>query len=255
MKRIILILAAVIACVYAVQGRTAAERETLWNEANTLYLNGDYRAAISVYESIADEGFVSAKLYYNLGNAYFKDNSIGKAIVNYHRALRLSPSDKDTEYNLAVANSYVKDRIEAVPDFFLKGWANKVRSVFNSNVWAVVSLVMLAGALAFALVYMLARKKSLRKTGFFAALTLAVLFIASLSFSISERRELSNASGAIVTTSAVSVRSSPDSASKDLFILHEGTKVQVLNRFGSWAEIMIADGNKGWLPASAVEQI
>lgn len=255
MKRIFLILAFIAACGFTAQARSDDERESLWNEANTLYLNGDYNGAIAVYEAIINDGLVSSKLYYNLGNAYFKTNSTGKAILNYNRAQRLAPYDKDIEYNLAVANSYVKDRIETVPEFFLNDWTKKLRTSLSSNTWAVISVIALALALAFALVYMLAQKKSLRKAGFFTAIVLGLFFILSMSFSVSEKKKLVNASEAIVTTSAVSVKSSPDGASKDLFILHEGTKVEVLNKFGTWTEVMIADGNKGWLLGSGIELI
>lgn len=255
MRKVVLILTVIIVCTFTMQARSHEEREALWNEANTLYLNGDYNGAIAVYEAIAEDGFVSSKLYYNLGNAYFKANSIGKAIVNYNRAQRLAPYDKDIEYNLAVANSYVKDRIDTVPDFFLNNWTRSLRTTLSSNVWAVISVISFAAVLAFVLVYMLARKKGLRKAGFFTALVLTVMFIVSLSFSVAEKKKLIGASDAIVTSSAASVKSSPDSASKDLFILHEGTKVEVLNKFGTWTEIMIADGNKGWITGNALELV
>lgn len=231
------------------------DREALWNEANTLYVNGDYNGAIAVYEAIINDGYVSSKLYYNLGNAYFKTNSTGKAIVNYNRAQRLAPYDKDIEYNLAVANSYVKDRIEVVPEFFLNNWARQARMSLSSNMWAVISLIMLAVALVFALLYFLSQKKGVRKAGFFTAIVFALFFVMSLSFSVTAKNRQVNAAEAIVTASAVSVKSSPDSSSKDLFIIHEGTKVEVLNRFNSWTEVQIADGNKGWLTTGAIELI
>ena len=232
-----------------------AELGAVWDRANTLYINGDYDGAAVLYDSITDRGYASSKLYYNLGNVHFKGNRIGKAIVNYNKALKLAPYDGDIEYNLAVANSYVKDRIEAVPEFFLSEWFRQMRSGLTSNMWAVVSLVLFAAAAACVLVYMLAQKKSLRKTGFFVAIFMAVFFFVAVSFSVRQRSELMSASQGVVTSSAVSVVSSPERSSKELFIIHEGTKVNVTGSYGDWTEITIADGNKGWIPTVAIELI
>lgn len=255
MKRIFLITVVAVLSGAGLQARDYGQADAMWDRANTLYHNGDYAGAIAVYESIIETGYVSSKLYYNLGNAYFKDNSIGKAIVNYNRAQRMAPSDEDIKYNLAVANSYIKDRVDDVPEFFLSSWTKKLRVSLSSNVWAVISLAVLACALGCVLVYMLSQKKGLRKAGFFMTIVFAVLFVMSITFSVKEKRKLVNASEAIVVASAVSVRSSPDGSSKELFIIHEGTKVDVLGRFGSWTEIMIPYGDKGWLLEGSIELI
>ena len=229
--------------------------EEMWDAGNTFYVNGDYGNAIMAYEEIVKEGYAGSKLYYNLGNAYFKDNSLGKAIVNYNKAQRLAPYDMDIEYNLSVANSYIKDRIETVPDFFINNWVRKLRTSLSSNVWAVISLVLLAAAAGCILVYILSVKKGRRKAGFFVAIGLAILFCVSVSFSVVERRELVDSSQAVVIVPSVSVKSSPDDAGKELFIIHEGTKVGVTGTYGAWTEVVIANGNKGWLRDAAMEYI
>lgn len=233
----------------------AQELGILWDEANTAYINGDYPTAIVRYDSIGQAGYASYKLYYNLGNAYFKNGEIGRAVLSYNRALRLNPSDADTQYNLAVANSYVKDRIVAVPEFFLHRWATSIRTTLSSNGWAVLSLVLLAIALGCTLLYLLAGKLSFRKTGFYAGIVSLLLFFLTASFAASQRREILNASQAIVMSSAVPVKSSPDDKSPDIFILHEGTKVTMIRNHDNWREIMIADGNKGWIREEALEAI
>lgn len=237
----------------AADGRTGTGE--LWDSANTLYVNGDYDGATVLYDSILSRGYSSSKLYYNLGNAHFKSNRIGKAIVNYNRALELAPYDSDIEYNLDVANSYIKDRIEAVPEFVVRGWFRHIRSLLTSNMWAVVSLILFAGALACVLVYLLGQKKGVRKAGFFTAIFAVVLFFVAVSFSVRQRRELVNASHGVVISSAVSVVSSPERSSKELFIIHEGTKVKITGHYGDWTEITIADGNKGWLLSESIEKI
>lgn len=236
---------------------TAAVRtpQQLWERGNTLYTNGDYNGAIAAYDSIVNQGLGSAKLYYNLGNAYFKAGRTGKAIVFYNRALKLAPSDSDTAYNLAYANTYVKDKIDAVPEFFVARWVRSLRNLLGSNAWAVISLVLLALTLALTGIYLLSERRRVRKAGFFSAIAALILTIITFSFAATERHAILDSSEAIVLSSAVSVKSSPDRTSKDIFILHEGTKVTVLDRFGDWTEIRIADGNEGWVVNSSIETI
>ena len=258
MKRGFIILLSVLLTALSAGTVSAGERaelDKIWDSANTLYINGNYDSAAVLYDSILNRGYASSKLYYNLGNVHFKSNHIGKAIVNYNKALKLAPYDGDIEYNLAVANSYVKDRIETVPEFFISGWFRQLRSQLTSNMWAIISLVILAVVAACVLVYMLAQKKSRRKAGFFTAIFMAVLFAVSVSFSVKQRSELINASQGVVVTPAVSVKSSPERSSKELFIIHEGTKVSIQGAYGDWTEITIADGNKGWIPTVAIELI
>lgn len=253
MKKYIIILAALVSSsVCFAQG---ADTGKLWEEANTAYTNADYAQAIRSYNAILDAGYASHKLYYNLANAYFKENQTGRSILFYNRALLLKPGDKDTRYNLEIANGQVRDKIEAVPEFFLTRWVQSFRSVMGSNAWAIVSLALLAALLGAALLYLLAEKLPLRKTGFYTCVCAFALFVMALGFSLAERHEILHSPDAVVMSTAAPVKSSPDKASKDIFILHEGTKVEVVSSLGEWREIEIADGNKGWIAAAAIETI
>lgn len=252
MKRLLFIFAALLA-----MGNAAAQQDprNLWDIANTAYVNGEYGQAVSYYDSILNQGYVSHKLYYNLGNAYFKEGNTGKAILNYERALSLRPADANIKHNLKVANGYVKDKIEAVPEFFLTTWVRSLRTSLSSNAWAVVSLLFFVVALGAALLYLLSGRMALRKTGFYLSILSLLVFILSLTFSAVERRQMIDSDRAIVMQGATSVKSSPDNGSKELFIIHEGTKVKVVRGIGEWSEIMIADGNRGWVNRSAIENI
>ena len=123
----------------------------MWDQANTAYINNDFPTAISLYETILSSGRQSGKLYYNLANAYFKEQEIGRAILNYNRALRLNPGNEDIRYNLQVAEKMTKDHIDAVPEFFVKTWLSNLRNLLSSTTWAVLSLVFLAAMLGSAL--------------------------------------------------------------------------------------------------------
>ena len=125
-------------------GNSLAAVEQVWDAANTAYINSDYHRAIDAYRQLILRGYASDKLYYNLANAYFKVGRYGKAILYYNRALRLAPGDADIRYNLDVANTFTKDKIAVVPEFFLKGWVRSVRMSLGCTAWSVVSLAALA---------------------------------------------------------------------------------------------------------------
>lgn len=235
----------------------AGERDLdkAWNEANTAYINADYAAAVEGYERLLAEGYESDALYLNLGNAYFKRGMNGKAILNYHRALRLDPGDEDARYNLSIADARVQDRIESVPVFFLRRWFASLGGLGGSNAWAVASLVFFALVLVGAGAYLLLESIVWRKIGFFGSVASLALFVLSTVYAAAGRSERLDPSEAIVMRTSASVKSSPDGDSKDIFVLHEGTKVGIVGALGDWREIRIADGNKGWIAASAIETI
>ena len=108
--------------VQSVDSVVALDNTSLWNSANQAYIDGDFAAAIKSYSAIENRGYYSARLYYNLGNAYFKNGELGKAILYYNRALVVSPSMDDAKYNLEIAEVQTKDNISVVPEFFLNRW-------------------------------------------------------------------------------------------------------------------------------------
>lgn len=229
--------------------------DDLWQRANTAYNSGDYAQAETCYTRILEQGLYSASLYYNLANAHFKQNELGKALLYYNRALRLRPNDEDIRHNLEYAKQSTKDSIEEIPEFFLKTWIKSLRGALSCTTWSILSLVMLATALAFGLIYMLAQRLSLRKTGFYLMAIAALLFVVTTAFAWSERNMLIKRSEAIVMDSAVSIKSSPDRSATELFVLHEGTKVTIGEAIDGWAEVRIADGRKGWIEEERIERI
>lgn len=239
----------------ATAAAAALTEAQLWDKANTAYINSDFHTAIDVYNQILARGLGSAKLYYNLGNACFKDDRLGEAILNYNRALRLAPGSDDIRYNLSVAEAMTKDNIEAIPEFFLVSWLRAVRHVMGCTSWSVLSLVALLSMLGLFLLYLLAQRLSLRKVGFYGTLVAFLVFVAATWFAAGERHEILDRSQAVVMSSSAAVKSSPDKSSTDLFVLHEGTKVTITDRLEEWCEVVIADGKKGWLEDAKVEVI
>ena len=255
MRRIILYtILFVVSFAVSVRGAepTSAER---WSSGNAAYSAGNYDDAIAEYQAIVDGGEYSLELYYNLANAHFKAENIGKAILYYNKALRLDPSQEDVLHNLAIAEAKTKDRVGEETTFFLAEWMRALRNTMSCTTWSVLSLVAFALFLAFALLFLLASPIKVRKAGFFCALCAVVLFVATISFAISSRNDILTHDEAIVLSSAISVKSSPDRSATDLFVLHEGTKVRIVSEIEEWCEVVLADGKKGWLQKNDIEEI
>ena len=248
-----------VALLLAVQfGASAQENyvDSLWNAANAAYVDGRWADAVADYELISGMGLESASLYCNTGDAYFKDGNVPMAILYYERALKLDPSYEDARYNLELMNAMIQDRIEPVPEFVLKAWFRDLCYIMDSDSWAVCFIVLLAFTLALVLVFLLAPAPGGRRAGFFTGIVTLMLAAMSLSFSVWQRNEYTDAAKAIVMRPVTSVKSSPAAgASTDLFILHEGTKVKIIDEVGSWNNIELADGRQGWIPSTDIERI
>ena len=233
----------------------AADRaDSLWTAGVAAYTEGRWDAAQEAWESILATGESSAVLYYNIGNACFKRSDLSHAILNYEKALKLDPSYADARYNLEFANSMIQDRIENVPEFFLKTGIRNASRTLSSGAWAVLFLIFLAGTLALLLFFLLSSRTALRKAGFFGGIACALLAALCLGFSLGQRRDCLTMDKAIVTASVSPVKSAPGGGSvTDLFVLHEGTKVSVLSEVGEWCNIELSDGRQGWIRHPDIE--
>lgn len=223
-----------------------------FDAANAAYADGRYEEAAAMYQTLLDEQ-PDATLYYNLGNARFKQGELAQAILNYERALRLKPNYKDAQYNLAFAQSRITDNI-VEQDFFLSSWARTMRNSLSEPTWWSTSIGLFICALIALLLFLLGRELWLRKTAFHVA-WIALLFslIAGLNAgSLRQRNTLRNE--AIITQGVVNVKSSPDRSGTDLFTIHEGTKVTIRETLGEWVNVSVGS-NEGWMKAAHLERI
>ena len=240
----------------SLQAQGGSQVDSVWNAANAAYAEGRWNDALAGYEEISAMGWESAALYCNMGDAFFKDGNIGKAILFYERSLKLDPSYSDARHNLELLNSMIQDRIDPVPEFILKVWARDICYLMDSDSWAAAFLVFLAITLAMLLLFILAPGIGGRRAGFFTGLVTLLLAVFSISFSIWQKNEYMSTEKAIVTRPVASVKSSPSSESAtDLFVLHEGTKVTVIDKVGTWNNVELADGRQGWIPSADMEVI
>ena len=251
-----LVLALLLPAGIPVKAMTDAELKGLWNSGIEAYNAGHYDLAAESWQKIIDDGIVDADLYYNAGNAWFKDGKTARAILCYERAHKLDPSDKDIRYNLEYASSFTTDRIDAVPEFILKTWARRVGSTLSSNAWAWISLVLFALFLGLLLLFLLGGTPAERRTGFFCGIAALLLSLAAFGFARWIRHDSLSRDAAIVMTGVSSVRSAPSSeTSTELFLLHEGTRVKVKEEISGYCNITLADGREGWISAKDIEII
>ena len=235
---------------------TESYPDSLWMAGVEAYSAGQWAEALQDWSDVAATGLRSKELYYNLGNAYFKTGETAQAVLNYERALRLDPSDADVRYNLEFARAMTQDRIDEVPEFILKTWIRKIGYWMSSDAWAVLSLVFLALTLALVLLFLLGPTAGMRRTGFFAGIATLLLSLAAFGFARSQKADAERHDEAIVMRPVSSVTSSPSSdAAKSLFILHEGTKVKVLDEVSGYKDIELADGRRGWIASGDIEII
>ena len=251
MKKIIIVL------LYLILGNfvSAQNTDSLWLKANDYFIKGEFEQAIKIYDTIYKSGYESAPLYYNMGNAYYKLNKNSLAILFYEKALQLSPNDEDIKYNLELANRYVVDKIEKIPVFFITGWINSLRNIFSSDKWAITSIVSFALLLLFISFYLYSRRYNFKKLSFWISLLFVIVFILSFYFSFKQKQFIINKETAIIINPSVTIKSSPDISGTDIFVLHEGTKVWIVDEISDWQEIKLSDGTKGWLKASDIAVI
>lgn len=229
------------------------------SEAEVEYTKGDFAEAIKLYESqiaqLKQSKQESPELYYNLGNAYFRDNQIAKSIVNYERALLLKPGDSDSRHNLRYARTKIEDKIDSADTFFVNQWIRSIQNLYNGNTWAIISIILFLTLIIAIGSYMISTQIVIRKISFYFGIVLLSLVIISNMFAFNQKNKVVNRSSGIVMSASVSVYTSPDAHSQELFRLHEGSKVKIKREEGNWLEIAIANGSVGWLQKKDIEKI
>lgn len=220
--------------------------------ANVAYQEKGYTTAITQYQSILQQGYQSAELHYNLGNAYYRTQQLGKAVLHYERAARLAPNDKDIKHNLSIVNAQIEDKLETLPNFFLiDGW-NSLRQQLSSNTWAVMGIVFFWLAMAALIVWQIGQTRTQRKWGFFIGITLLFISILPISLAVANTKDSKQA---IVIAKETMLKSSPDDLSASVLLLHEGLKVNLLDKIGDWYKVRLPNGDEGWLSNEIIEII
>lgn len=224
-------------------------------EANALYKAGKYQEAVDAYESILTQNLESSTLYFNLGNAYYKLNKVAPAILNYERAKLLNPTDRDINYNLRMSRTLVTDKIDTIPVFFLNRWMETLIMSLTSDNWAIVSVFSFCIVLALIIMFFFSSSRRIKKLTFSFSLVMLIFVISSAIFAKLQKTRLTEREYAIVFAPSVTIKGSPDNSGTELFVLHEGTKVKVIEKLGEWTNIQLSDGSEGWVSNKAISVI
>ena len=232
-----------------------ADIDSLYLNANSLYQHGQYEPALEQYNAVILSGQESADLYYNMGNAAYRSNSIGHAILYYEKALKLEPAHEDAIHNLDFVSRYRLDTFEEVPVLFLGAWITGFVHLFPEQTWSILALIFFMIILSGLLVYFFSRRMVLKKSGFISGLAALLLFVITISAALSRHRDVVNPDTGIILAPSVVVRSSPSESGTELFILHEGTKINVNEEVSDWQNIKVIDGREGWIMAGDFEAI
>ena len=227
----------------------------LWEKANAYYTTEEYQQAVLMYEQILNTGEESAKLYFNLGNSYYKSGDINNAILNFERAKVLAPHDEDIEFNLRIANQYVVTSIDELPQPFFLRWRQSVVNMYPADSWAVISISAFLVFLFLLGLFVFSQKVFIRRLSFWAGILLIVFSAFTFSFAAQQKKKIVERNQAIVFCPRVTVKSSPTQTGTDLFLIYEGLKVEITDSLTTWTEIKLADGNEGWLPDSCIVKI
>ena len=235
-------------------GGTSAKAVTK-NNADTEYQKGNYQQAIRDYEEILKNG-ESAEIYFNLGNAYYRTDNITKAMLNYERARLLSPGDDDINFNLQFARSKTIDKITPESEMFFVTWYKSLVNFTSVDNWAKTGILCIVMTLLLVLLYLFGPQLMLRKIGFFGGLAFFVIFLLSNLFAFQQKQALDNRTGAIVISPSVNIKKTPAKNSADQFVLHEGTRVDIIDKgMTDWRCIRVGDGREGWIETKAIEEI
>ncbi len=232
-----------------------ANPTTDFEVANAAYQKGDYTTAITQYESILKTDTYSEGLYYNLGNAYFKTNNLGKAILYYEKALLAAPRDADVLHNLEIARAKTKDDLSSIGEFFLAAWWQSIHKSLSAGVWGVLTLLSLWAGLAGLIVWLLAGARTQKKQGFIGGIALILLSVLLYFLGNSQANFEQNSRSAIVLAKSIELKNGPDAQSSAVINIHEGLKVELLDQIGDWYKVKLRNGDEGWLPMSSLEEI
>jgi tetratricopeptide (TPR) repeat protein len=255
LKGIIKYLFLPLSCLLVSLGLRAVDAQADFLKAQEYYQKQDYDNAIKIYESMVKAGHVSSEVYYNLGNCYYKTGNVAGTLLNFERAKKLSPDDEDILFNIKVASLKIVDKMDAVPEIFYKRWTKAIALLFSTDVWTKILLTNIWLFFIFSGVYIVTPSSSIKKFAFAVAVfllltTTSSFFLAQKSYAISYLDQQ-----AITTSASVYVKSSPDEKGSDQFIIHEGTKMDVLDELGDWKKVRIANGSVGWLKQADIEVI
>jgi tetratricopeptide (TPR) repeat protein len=227
----------------------------LFKKGNTEYAGAHYKEAITSYQKLVDAGYRSVAVYFNLGNAYYKTGEIPSALLYYEKARKLSPGDEDIRINIQLANLKTTDKLDEAPEFFITKWWHGFILACSLGTLAVLSVLLILAGSGLLILYRFTSSVTIKKVSFYSAIALVFLGLFCIFIAGRQADYFESHREAIVFSGSVTIKSAPTLKSKDLFVLHDGTKVDVLEHNNDWVRIRMPNGNEGWINATDVREI
>jgi tetratricopeptide (TPR) repeat protein len=232
-----------------------AQNSSLFDQGNALYNEGDFDQAILKYEGVLNNGEHSAELYFNLANAHYKLNHIAPSIYYYEKALQLAPNDKEIQNNAAFARNMTIDAIDSVPEVGLSNYIKNMTNKLSFDSWAKASVLFVCLFVTLFLLYYFAYSTTRKRLSFVSSMICIGLASLSLAFAFHKYNLEKKDQPAIVFAQESQVKSEPNLRSTEAFILHEGTKVQILDTVNNWKKIKLSDGKTGWVVNDDIKKL
>lgn len=233
----------------------AGQPDSLFAKGNRLYAAGDYEGAATCYETLVTDGYEEAAVYYNLGNTHFKMNDLASSILYYEKAQKLDPGDADIRANLAFVNQGITDRIQPLPEFFIDSWWRGLLFSASLTTWSVIAVACWLLAFGLLIWYLYAWQSRVKRAAFYSGVATMALAVLLLVVAYSQHRMQVDNDGAVVFSGQATVRSAPSDSEKALFVIHEGTKVQIVEKVNDWLRVSLPNGHGGWIKSEAVKMI
>ena len=231
------------------------EKETIFENANSAYNAGQFEKAVMLYKEILESGLHSAELYFNLANSYYRLNQVGESIFYFEKAKQLKPTDEDINVNSNFAQNMAIDAVEVLPKSQITQLREKTIGLFSQDGWAFF-IILLAWFLVFFWgLYLWNKVPVIKRTFFIFTLVLGSLLMGSLSIGVIKSSKTADTTYGILFNKKIEVWAEPNSRAEVLFLLHEGTKVQMLDQLQEWQKIRIANGSEGWIKNGRVRSL
>jgi tetratricopeptide (TPR) repeat protein len=229
--------------------------DSLFRIANQAYKAGNFIQAAEIYTDIQASGNSSPAMCYNLGNCYYKLHKTGLAILQYERALKMDPRNKDILYNLELTRALTHDNFPPTRNLFIVQWWQSASSFAGATLWLIIHCTFFLLFLFSAGFFLLKREPLIKKRWFRMIIISLLLSLVSLGLGIQRHYDRFIRQEAIITTESCTMMSGPGEGSSVLSDFHEGTKLEILHQQSGWYEVRTPDNHTGWIPASDAEKI
>ncbi len=231
------------------------QARTLFAKGNAFYAKAQYKEALDTYQQLTGDGYRSAALYFNMGNASYKNDDIPSAILYYEKAHKIAPGDDDINFNIRFANLKTTDKIDEVPEFFLANWWKAFILSFSLNTLSALSVILVLLGSAILVIYLFTNSVAVKKFSFYTSIMFFFLGVFAIFIGGMQENYFTGHRQAIVFSSSATVKSGPLDKSGGLFVIHDGSKVTILDNSNGWIKIRLANGNVGWIKSSDVKEI